>query len=323
MSAGSYIGKSPQYGFFEKQRITTANGVLTAFNLAFTTADSAQLLVSVAGVIQEPGQAYTVLSGSPQQISFTEAPANGVDIFIIWMGKELTGPRFSSDMLTDQSALGGVPASGDQFLVYDVDASSLKKVTYANVSAHASGDVVGPGTSTDDALAKFDSTTGKVIQNSNAILTDAGVLTATTFVGNLTGNASGTAATVTGATQSAITALGTIASLVATTADINGGTFEGIVGGTTPGAGTFTQVDITAQGDLRLQDTTGGEYVAIQAPAAVTSWTLTLPTDDGTASQFLQTDGAGVSTWATVITDTSGAWTSGTSTTGKALVMGF
>ena len=75
---------------------------------------------------------------------------------------------------------------------------------------------------------------------------------------------------------------------------------------------------------MRLQDTTGGEYVALQAPGTVaSSWTLTLPTDDGTASQFLQTDGSGVTTWATVTTDTSGAWTSGTSTTGKALVMGF
>ena len=79
MSADSYIGNSPQYGFFEKQRITTANGVLTAFNLSFTAADSAQLLVSVGGVIQEPGQSYTVLAGTPQQISFTEAPATGVE----------------------------------------------------------------------------------------------------------------------------------------------------------------------------------------------------------------------------------------------------
>ena len=80
----SYIGKAPQYGFFEKQRITTANGVLTEFNLAFTCADSNQLLVSVGRVIQEGGIAYTVLSGTPQQISFTEAPATGVEIFIVW-----------------------------------------------------------------------------------------------------------------------------------------------------------------------------------------------------------------------------------------------
>ena len=129
----SYIGKAPQYGFFEKQRITTANGVLTEFNLAFTCADSNQLLVSVGGVIQEGGIAYTVLSGTPQQISFTEAPATGVEIFIVWLGKQTTGPTFSSAMLTDKTALGTSPAANDQFLVYDTDASVLKKVAYSNV----------------------------------------------------------------------------------------------------------------------------------------------------------------------------------------------
>ena len=225
--SGSYIGKNPQYGFFEKQRITTANGVLTAFNLAFTTSGSAQLLVSVAGVIQEPGQSYTVLSGSPQQISFTEAPANGVDIFIIWMGKELTGPRFSSSMLTDQTALGAQPVAADTFLVYDADASSLKKVTYSNLIPTTHGDVSGPGSSTNDALARFDATTGKVLQNSTATLTDAGTLTATAFsgplTGNVTGNASGTAATVTGATQAAVTTM----SGLTTVGTIGTGTWQG------------------------------------------------------------------------------------------------
>ena len=130
--SGSYIGKNPQYGFFEKQRITTANGVLTAFNLSFTAADSNQLLVSVGGVIQEPGQSYTVLAGSPQQISFTEAPANGIEIFIIFLGKETTGPRFSSGMLTDQGAITSLQAT-DDFLVYDTSASALKKVNYQYV----------------------------------------------------------------------------------------------------------------------------------------------------------------------------------------------
>ncbi len=39
------------------------------------------------------------------------------------------------------------------------------------------GDVTGPASSTDNALARFDSTTGKIIQNSNATLTDNGALT--------------------------------------------------------------------------------------------------------------------------------------------------
>ena len=62
-----------------------------------------------------------------------------------------------------------------------------------------------------------------------------------------------------------------------------------------------TQVDITATGDLRLQDTTGGQYVALQAPGTVSSsFTLTLPAADGTAGQFLKTDGSGALSFDTV-----------------------
>ena len=67
--------------------------------------------------------------------------------------------------------------------------------------------------------------------------------------------------------------------------------------------GTFTQVDLTAQGDLRLQDSSGGQYAALQAPATIgTSYTLTLPADDGDNLQVLQTNGSGVLDWATVNT---------------------
>ena len=59
-------------------------------------------------------------------------------------------------------------------------------------------------------------------------------------------------------------------------------------------------VDILAQGDLRLQDSAGGQYVAMQAPATIgTSYTLTLPADDGDADQVLATDGSGVTSWVT------------------------
>ena len=136
--SGSYIGKEPQYGYFEKQRITTANGVLTSFALAFTTADSTQLLVSVGGVLQEPGQSYTVDASTPQNVVFTEAPASGVEIFIIWMGKLTTGPSFGAAMLTDKAALGTAPAAADTFLVYDESASALKKVAYSNVHSGVS-----------------------------------------------------------------------------------------------------------------------------------------------------------------------------------------
>ncbi len=79
------------------------------------------------------------------------------------------------------------------------------------------------------------------------------------------------------------------------------------------------QVDITAQGDLRLQDSAGGQYAAIQAPATIaSSYTLTLPDTDGDANQVLTTDGSGVLSWTTPSAGISQA-----KTTAIAMVFGF
>lgn len=43
------------------------------------------------------------------------------------------------------------------------------------INASSSGDVVGPASSTDNAFARFDSTTGKLLQNSTATLDDVGL----------------------------------------------------------------------------------------------------------------------------------------------------
>jgi hypothetical protein len=55
---------------------------------------------------------------------------------------------------------------------------------------------------------------------------------------------------------------------------------------------------IPAQGDLRLSDTTGGQYVALQANGTTTTHTLTFPAAQGSASTVLTNDGAGALTWA-------------------------
>ena len=54
-------------------------------------------------------------------------------------------------------------------------------------------------------------------------------------------------------------------------------------------------------GDLRLKDADGSHYVGFASPTTVASnkvWTL--PAADGSASQYLQTNGSGVLSWATV-----------------------
>ena len=59
-------------------------------------------------------------------------------------------------------------------------------------------------------------------------------------------------------------------------------------------------VNILAEGDLRLQDASGGQYIALQAPSTVASnVTLTFPANDGDADQFLSTNGSGVLDWVT------------------------
>jgi len=76
-----------------------------------------------------------------------------------------------------------------------------------------------------------------------------------------------------------------------------------------------THLTIAAEGDLRLGDNSGGEYVGIDAPATVSSsYTVTLPAAVGSASQALVTsDGSGNTQWTS--TSTFGI------STGKAIAM--
>ena len=80
----------------------------------------------------------------------------------------------------------------------------------------------------------------------------------------------------------------------------SGATLRTSIGVGTGDSPTFTavtvgQADVTAEGDLRLQDNTGGQYVALDAPGTVSSsYTLTLPAAVGAVDEVLSlsnTDG--------------------------------
>ena len=96
----------------------------------------------------------------------------------------------------------GIGTTG-QALKVNAGANAVEWAT----DAAGTGDVVGPGSSTDDALAKFDSTTGKIIQNSTATLTDAGVLTVSNIAATIDTTTQNTVTTMTG-----LTTVGTIGS---------------------------------------------------------------------------------------------------------------
>jgi hypothetical protein len=58
------------------------------------------------------------------------------------------------------------------------------------------------------------------------------------------------------------------------------------------------QLNIKSQNELRLQDTTGGQYIGIRADGTTTSYTLTMPAAQGASGEVLQNNGSGVLSWA-------------------------
>ena len=66
-------------------------------------------------------------------------------------------------------------------------------------------------------------------------------------------------------------------------------------------ASSFEQINLPTQNELRFEDSTGGQYVALKAGTTVaTNVTFTLPTADGTSNQVITTNGSGVLSFATV-----------------------
>ncbi|MBQ73335.1 MAG: hypothetical protein CMJ67_10570 [Planctomycetaceae bacterium] len=218
----------------------------------------------------------------------------------------VTGLRASSDDYTISSNSGsnqrlkvdttGVVTFNDAFSFPSADGGANQvlqtdgagSITWAAVGT---GDVTGPGASTDNALVRFNLATGKVLQNSNAILEDSGDLT---LAGSLTvdppiaGNdAYGIFDRVDNTSSSAIIHMT--------------GAAPDWITGTTVGNSNYTIAD--GGGTERLRVTPTGDVRINNA--------FTLPSTDGIANQVLQTDGAGGVTWAS---PSSSGWPTSTGT---------
>jgi len=123
--------------------------------------------------------------------------------------------------------------------------NSAGTVTLLASTAGAAGDVVGPASATDNALARFDLTTGKLIQNSVGILSDAGILT------GLTGLTSSGAITLSSLTSGRVT-FATTAGLLTDSANL---AFDGTnlgLGGTTNSYGSQTTLTLSGTNVSRI-----------------------------------------------------------------------
>lgn len=198
----------------------------------------------------------------------------------------------------------------------------------ASQSSGATGDVTGPSSATDNAIVRFDGTTGKLIKNSSATLTDAGTLTTTTgaftnlsSTNTITGSISGNAATVTNgvyttgsyANPSWITSLagskitgnisGSAANVTGVVAIANGGTNQTAYATTGTGTrvlvydqalGKFDVQTAGASGQFLRSSGTTGDVTWATPPNFTSSTAGYAPASGGGTTNFLRADG----TWA-------------------------
>jgi len=90
---------------------------------------------------------------------------------------------YTGTVVLTATDVGAAPATSGTSILYGNGSGGTSNVTVGSgltfaggtlSSAGGSGDVVGPASATDNAIARFDSTTGKLIQNSTVTIDDAG-----------------------------------------------------------------------------------------------------------------------------------------------------
>ena len=170
----AYIGRSPQYGAFEKQSLT-GDGSTVTFNLDYTVGSASSILVSVAGVHQEPESAYN-LSSNGTAITFTAAPGASDTVFIIFLGVALEVATFGTGSITGLTELAEQAANDDLLLVYDTSAGALKKIQKSNIATtltYNTRTATGDGSTTG-----FTVTSGATVDD--VLVTENGVLQAPT-----------------------------------------------------------------------------------------------------------------------------------------------
>lgn len=172
-------------------------------------------------------------------------------------------------------------APGKQtWVAWDTNAGDFKEI--------ASGDVDGPSSSTDNAIARFDGLTGKVIQNSAAFVADTtGDITAGAY-NKVTITAPASSATLTIADGKTLTASN---SLTLAGTDSTTMTFPGTSAtiARTDAAQTFTGIQTFSSAPI-LSSATASKAVFTDGSKALTS-TGTLATDQGGTGQSSYTAG--------------------------------
>ena len=215
------------------------------------------------------------------------------------LGATTVGSNFFT--LPNPSAITFVRINADN-TVSTLDAPTFRTAIGAGVG---SGDVVGPSSATDNAVARYDTTTGKLIQNSLVLIDDTGSVTGVNALTaeSLTVNNNATFGTSNSDTINFVGRINSdfdpatdntydlgrvghewrdlyidgtanIDSLIADTADINAGTIDNTtIGATTPQNGSFVNLSVTGTTSFDGQQGTSGQVLTSAGTGATPTWT--------------------------------------------------
>ena len=150
----AYIGKQPVVGNFQKcDAISVVNGqaayTLNVGGAAVTPENANHMLVSLNGVLQAPGDSFTI-SGSTLTFASNLATGDVIDFVIILgdvlalgtpsdnsistaklVANSVTAAKFNADVISGQTALAETPADTDELLLSD--AGVLKRVDFSHL----------------------------------------------------------------------------------------------------------------------------------------------------------------------------------------------
>ena len=152
----AYIGKQPVVGNFQKcDAISVVNGqaayTLNVGGSAVSPENANHMLVSLNGVLQAPGDSFTV-SGSTLTFASNLATGDVIDFVIILgdvldlgtpsdnsistaklVANSVTAAKLNNDIISGLTALGATPADTDELLVSD--AGTIKRVDFSHIKS--------------------------------------------------------------------------------------------------------------------------------------------------------------------------------------------
>jgi len=153
----------------------SATGTYPAFTVTNTAPDQ---------VVALTGAGTTVVTGTYPNFTITSTDSTTGTVTSV-AATAGTGISVTGSPITTSGTLNITNTAPDQTVVLNAGTGISTSGTYpnftiTNTSPSLGGDVVGPASATDNAVARYDSTTGKLLQNSVVTVGDSGAVSGVT-----------------------------------------------------------------------------------------------------------------------------------------------